>query len=223
MKTLFTPFILLFTLLYFYVIFYCSPLEINQGYVQKIMYLHVPSIFMAYLAIFGVFIFSIGYLWKPDETYDIFSITFAELGALFSLIALISGSIWGKPTWNTYWTWDARITFTLILFLIFVGYSLLRYLADDSVAIAKSSAIIGICGFFSVPLNHLAVKWWRTLHQPSSIFSQKNSISAELKYFLLFSFVYFLCLLCFMFFARLRLEKQKREWKRSLFKLRHNH
>ena len=126
MKTLFTPFILLFTLLYFYVIFYCSPLEINQGYVQKIMYLHVPSIFMAYLAIFGVFIFSIGYLWKPDETYDIFSITFAELGALFSLIALISGSIWGKPTWNTYWTWDARITFTLILFLIFAGYSL-RY------------------------------------------------------------------------------------------------
>ena len=155
-------------------------------------------IFMAYLAIFGVFIFSIGYLWKPDETYDIFSITFAELGTLFSLIALVSGSIWGKPTWNTYWTWDARITFTLILFLIFAGYSLLRYLADDSVAIAKSAAIIGICGFFSVPLNHLAVKWWRTLHQPSSIFSQKNSISAELKYFLLFSFVYFLCLLCFM-------------------------
>ena len=153
----------------------------------------------------------------------IFSITFAELGTLFSLIALVSGSIWGKPTWNTYWTWDARITFTLILFLIFAGYSLLRYLADDSVAIAKSAAIIGICGFFSVPLNHLAVKWWRTLHQPSSIFSQKNSISAELKYFLLFSFVYFLCLLCFMFFARLRLEKQKREWKRSLFKLRHNH
>ena len=202
---------------------YWSPLEINQGYVQKIMYLHVPSIFMAYLAIFGVFIFSIGYLWKPDETYDIFSITFAELGALFSLIALVSGSIWGKPTWNTYWTWDARITFTLILFLIFVGYSLLRYLADDSIAIAKSSAIIGICGFFSVPLNHLAVKWWRTLHQPSSIFSQKNSISTELKYFLLFSFVYFLCLLCFMFFARLRLEKQKREWKRSLFRLRQNH
>ena len=137
MKPLFTLFILLFTLLYFWVVFYWSPLEINQGYVQKIMYLHVPSIFMAYLAIFGVFIFSIGYLWKPNETYDVFSITFAELGALFSLIALISGSIWGKPTWNTYWTWDARITFTLILFLIFVGYSLLRYLADDSVAIAK--------------------------------------------------------------------------------------
>ena len=142
MKPLFTLFILLFTLLYFCVVFYWSPLEINQGYVQKIMYLHVPSIFMAYLAIFGVFIFSIGYLWKPNETYDVFSITFAELGALFSLIALISGSIWGKPTWNTYWTWDARITFTLILFLIFVGYSLLRYLADDSVAIAKTSATV---------------------------------------------------------------------------------
>ena len=144
---------------------------------------------MAYLAIFGVFIFSIGYLWKPDETYDIFSITFAELGALFSLIALVSGSIWGKPTWNTYWTWDARITFTLILFLIFVGYSLLRYLADDSIAIAKSSAIIGICGFFSVPLNHL-VKWWRTLHQPSSIFAQKNQqmVANDLFYYSTLSF-----------------------------------
>ena len=148
MKPLFNLLLFLFTLLYFYVVFYWSPLEINQGYVQKIMYLHVPSIFMAYLAIFGVFIFSIGYLWKPDETYDIFSITFAELGALFSLIALVSGSIWGKPTWNTYWTWDAKITFTLILFLIFVGYSLLRYLADDSIAIAKFPLLLEFVVFF---------------------------------------------------------------------------
>ena len=211
----FTLTTILITSIFLYMIFWHSPLEINQGYVQKIMYLHVPAIFTAYLAIFGVFICSVAYLWQPKEVYDNIAVVCAELGALFCLISLVTGAIWGKPTWNTYWTWDARITFTLILFLIFTGYSILRYLTEEP-QIAKAAAIIGICGFFAVPLNHLAVKWWRTLHQPSSIFSERQTMSPEIKYFLLFSFAYFLLLLAYLFLIRIKLEKGKRSWKKQL-------
>jgi heme exporter protein C len=210
------------TLLFIYAVFRHSPSEINQGYVQKIMYIHVPAIFMAYLAIFIVFFCSISYLWQASETTDSFALVGGELGALFCFIALITGSIWGKPTWNTYWTWDARITFTLILFLVFAGYSLIRYLAEDE-RIPKISAIIGISGFFAVPLNHLAVKWWRTLHQPSTIFSTKDTISPEIRNFLLLSMLYFLFLLASLFFLRLQYEKKKRTWKRELALMRQSH
>ena len=212
--------VLTFSFLYF--IFLLSPLEINQGYVQKIMYIHVPSIFMAYLAIFIVFVYSIGYLWQPRESYDSFAAVGGELGALFCLVALVSGSIWGKPTWNTYWTWDARITFTLILFLIFTGYSLIRYLAEDE-RIPKICAMVGISGFFAVPLNHLAVKWWRTLHQPSTIFSTKNTISPEIRNFLLMSVLYFVILLGYLFFVRLQLEKKRRFQQKELALLKQNY
>lgn len=214
-----TLIVLLLTLVFLYLIFCISPLEINQGYVQKIMYIHVPSIFMAYLAIFVVFVCSIAYLWQPSEAYDNFAVVGGELGALFCFLALVTGSIWGKPTWNTYWTWDARITFTLILFLIFVGYSLIRYLGEDE-RIPKISAIIGIGGFFAVPLNNLAVKWWRTLHQPSTIFSTKNTISPEIRNFLLISMLYFLILLVYLFFIRLHVEVKKNLLKKRLATLR---
>lgn len=207
--------VLMLTLAFLHLIFRLSPLEINQGYVQKIMYIHVPSIFMAYLAIFIVFVCSIGYLWQPSENYDSFAVVGGELGAFFCLVALVTGAIWGKPTWNTYWTWDARITFTLILFLIFTGYSLIRYLAEDE-RIPKICAMIGISGFFAVPLNHLAVKWWRTLHQPSTIFSTKNTISPEIRNFLLVSMLYFMILLGYLFFVRLQVEKKRRRQQKAL-------
>lgn len=210
-----TIIIIILSCLFIYTIFWQTPLEVNQGYVQKIMYLHVPAIFMAYLAIFVVFICSVRYLWKAHETYDKVAVVCAELGALFCLISLISGSIWGKPTWNTYWVWDARITFTLILFLIFSGYSLLRYLSADY-QVAKVATIIGISGFFAVPLNHLAVKWWRSLHQPSTIFSRQDVISPEIKYFLLFSTFYFLFLLIYLFIVRFNLESKKRNWEKQM-------
>ena len=205
----------LLTFGFLYLVFRATPLELNQGYAQKIMYIHVPVIFMAYISIFIVFLCSVGYLWQANETYDSVAVVGAELGALFCLLALVTGAIWGKPTWNTYWTWDARITFTLILFLIFMGYTLVRYLGADE-SLPKISAIIGISGFFAVPLNHLAVKWWRTLHQPSTIFSTKDTMSPEIKFFLLLSMLYFLLLLVYLFFIRLRLERKQRSWKQQL-------
>ena len=153
------------------------------------------------------------------KNYDDLAKAGGELATLFCLLGLITGSIWGKPTWNTYWTWDARIIFTLILFLLFSVYSLIRYLGKTE-KIHKIAAIIGISGFFAVPINHLSVKWWRTLHQPSTIFSTKNTISPEIRNFLVWSLIYFLFLLFYLFFIRLQLEKKHRSWKKALVLLR---
>ena len=96
---------------------YSAPIEPTMGIVQKIMYIHVPSIWVTFIAFSLVCLCSVGYLWKKSEIYDIIASSSAEIGVLFCGITLLTGAIWGKPTWNTYWTWDARLTTTLILFL----------------------------------------------------------------------------------------------------------
>ena len=107
-------------------IFLIMPLETSQGFPQKIMYLHVPTFIVTYLAFFVVFAFSIAYLWKRDLMFDQIAKVSAEIGLIFCALLMLTGSLWGRPTWGTYWVWDARLTTTLLLFLIFMGYFLLR-------------------------------------------------------------------------------------------------
>jgi heme exporter protein C len=145
------------------------PPDAVQGEVQRIMYLHVPSIMTAYLAFFVVFCASILYLWKRDLRFDAVAVASAEIGVVLTGITLATGSIWGKPTWGVWWTWDARLTLTAILFTIYVGYLMLRAFAEDPQAGARYGAVLAILGFLDIPLNHFAVYWWRTLHQPSSL------------------------------------------------------
>jgi len=145
------------------------PPDAVQGEVQRIMYLHVPSIVTAYLAFTVVFFASILYLWRRDLRFDAVAVSSAEIGVLFTGITLATGSIWGKPTWGVWWTWDARLTLTAILLTIYVGYLMLRAFAEDPQAGARYAAVLAILGFLDIPLNHFAVQWWRTLHQPSSI------------------------------------------------------
>jgi heme exporter protein C len=151
-------------------VFGFTPDDDLMGFVQKIMYLHVPSIWVAYLAFFIVFACSIAYLWKRDSAFDRVARASAELGVLFCGAALATGSIWGRPTWGTYWVWDARLTTTLLLFLIFVGYLLLRAYSPPGERQARSAAVVAIVGFLDIPLIHVSVEWWRTLHQPSTLF-----------------------------------------------------
>jgi heme exporter protein C len=146
-----------------------APPDAVQGQVQRIMYLHVPSIVTAYLAFFVVFVNSILYLWKRDLRFDAVAVASAEIGVVFTGITLATGSIWGKSTWGVWWTWDARLTLTAILFTIYVGYLMLRSFAEEPQAAARYGAVLAILGFLDIPLNHFAVYWWRTLHQPSSI------------------------------------------------------
>jgi len=146
-----------------------APPDAVMGELQRIMYLHVPSIVTAYLAFTVVFCASMLYLWKRDLRFDAVAVSSAEIGVVFTGITLATGSIWGKPTWGVWWTWDARLTLTAILFTIYVGYLMLRAFAEDPRAAARYGAVLAIIGFLDIPLNHFAVYWWRTLHQPSSL------------------------------------------------------
>ena len=146
-----------------------APPDAVQGQVYRILYLHVPSVLTAYLAIGVVFVCSIGYLKTRSLRWDAVARASAELGVLFIGLTLVTGSIWGKPTWGAWWTWDARITTTAILFVIYVGYLMLRAFADDEVTGARYAAVLGIIGTLDIPVIHMSVYWWRTLHQPATV------------------------------------------------------
>jgi heme exporter protein C len=149
--------------------FLVAPREEIQGNVQRIMYLHVPSVLVAYLAFAVVLVASIVYLARRVEAADRLAQASAEVGVLFTGITIASGAIWGKPTWGAWWTWDARLTSVTILFVMYLGYLLLRAMIDDRERAARYSAVLGIVAALDIPLVHFSVYWWRTLHQPPSI------------------------------------------------------
>ena len=146
-----------------------APREAVQGNVQRIMYLHVPSVLTAYLAFGLVLLGSIGYLATRRPGWDLLAGAAGEIGVLFTGLTIVSGSIWGRPTWGTWWTWDAQLTSTAVLFLIYAGYVLLRSVMDDPDARGRYAAVVGILGAVNIPIVHFSVKWWRALHQPSTI------------------------------------------------------
>jgi len=141
-----------------------TPVERFQGVPQKIFYVHVPAAWCALLAFSLVGISSILYLWLRDPRLDVFAESAAEAGLVFSLVMLTTGPLWGKPVWGTWWTWDARLTLTLILFFIFLGYRALRSALSDPSERARFSAVVGILGMVLVPFVHLSVYLFRTLH-----------------------------------------------------------
>lgn len=194
-------------------IFLWSPLEMSMGMVQKIMYIHVPSAWTSFLAITVAFIFSLLFLWKRKEAYDAIAFSAVEIGVIFCGLALITGSIWAKPTWNTYWTWDARLTTTLILFLIFSGYLLLRRFSEFGEQQARMAAVVAIIGFLDIPLIHLSVVWWRTIHQPSTVFSSKPGvIHPQILVTLLFCVTVFSVLFLYLLLTRVDLELKHRRF-----------
>ncbi|MGD0266389.1 MAG: cytochrome c biogenesis protein CcsA [Candidatus Methylomirabilota bacterium] len=184
------------------------PPDAVQGEVQRIMYLHVPSIVTAYLAFFVVFCSSILYLWKRDLRFDAVAVSSAEIGVVLTGITLATGSIWGKSTWGVWWTWDARLTLTAILFTIYVGYLMLRAFAEEPQAGARYGAVLAIIGFLDIPLNHLAVQWWRTLHQPSSILRPGGpSVALVMLVPLAINFAGLILLYTYLLLERIRLER----------------
>jgi len=136
----------------------------RQGVAQRIFYVHVPSAWISFLAFFLVFIFSVRYLIWRNAADDIRAYSCAEVGMVFCTLVLITGPIWAHPVWGVWWTWDARLTTSLILWLIYVAYLMLRSYMTDQEQRARFSAVLGIIGFIDVPIVHMSVKWWRTLH-----------------------------------------------------------
>jgi heme exporter protein C len=169
-----------------------TPLERIQGPAQKIFYVHVPAAWSAMLAMALVGIASILFLLMRDYRYDRFAAASAEVGTAFSLVMLTTGPIWAKPIWGTWWTWDARLTLTLFLFFLFVGYLLLRGAVLEASLRARYSAVLGICGLVLLPFIHLSVYLFRTLHpQPIVLKPSAPSLPESMLVTLLASFVVF--------------------------------
>ena len=209
---------LLFVLLGLYVGLIHAPPDAYQGEVQRIMYLHIPSILTAYLAFFIVFVGSCLFLWKGERRDDILAHSAAEVGVFFTALTIIEGSIWGKLTWGVWWTWDARLTLTALLLLIFVGYLMLRSLIEDQNRSAVCGAVLGIIGSLDIPLIHMSVYWWRTLHQPPSILRPDkapwDNIHPDMLWALGINFMAFLFLLFYLLSLRFRVGEAEEELKR---------
>lgn len=147
-----------------YMAFLYAPTEQTMGHVQRIFYFHVPLAWVAFFAFFVVFVCSVAYLIKSDKRWDTRASASAEVGVLFCTLVLVTGPIWAKPVWGIWWTWDARLTLTLVLWLIYVGYLMLRHYVVDPERRASYSAVVGIIGFIDVPLVYFSIRWWRTQH-----------------------------------------------------------
>jgi heme exporter protein C len=169
-----------------------TPIEARQGMAQKIFYLHVPAAWCALMAFSLVGITSALYLWLMDPRLDRFAASSAEVGVAFSAVMLTTGPIWAKPIWGTWWTWDARLTLTLFLFFLFIGYLALRASVHDKAERARFSAVVGILGMLLVPFIHLSVYLFRTLHpQPVVLKPSAPSLPPEMLRTLLISMLVF--------------------------------
>src|SRR5271166_2081120 len=147
-----------------YMVFEWVPTEEDQGIVQRIFYFHVPCAWVAFAAFGIVAIAGMFYLWLKDQVWDDLGYAAAETGMVFCTLVLITGSLWAKPIWGTWWTWDSRLTTTLILWLLYGGYLLLRAMADDTPQVARFAAVIGIVAAADVPIVIVSVRLWRTIH-----------------------------------------------------------
>ena len=145
-----------------------APPDREMGHVQRIMYMHVPAAWMALLAATMNFGTCVSYLWKASWKKDAFAEATAEVGLLFGTIAILLGSIWGRPTWGVYWAWDPRLTTMAILLVAYAGYLALRRFVDDPDRRAVWSAVVGIIIAVDVPVVYFSVKWWKSLHQVQS-------------------------------------------------------
>ncbi|MFQ5914286.1 MAG: cytochrome c biogenesis protein [Nitrospinota bacterium] len=142
--------------------------------VMRIFYIHVPSAWIAFLAFGLVALYSILYLMTRKRRWDIYAHGCAEVGVLFCTIVLITGPIWAKPIWGAWWTWDARLTLTLILWFIYLAYLMIRAQDLEPEKKARYSAVLGIVGALSIPINHFSVQLWRTLHPKPVVITEKG-------------------------------------------------
>ncbi len=189
-----------------------APKDAVQGNVQRIMYLHFPSILTAYTGFGIVLVASLGYLFTRRMEWDRVAHAAGEIGVLFTGLILVSGSIWGKPTWGTWWTWDARLTSTAILFLIFVGYLLLRGMVEDRERGARYAAVVGILGALNIIIVHYSVLWWRTLHQPPTLLGPGRApIAPPFRAALAVNLIAFLFLFAYFLAKRLHLRRLEEE------------
>lgn len=193
-----------------YMAFLYAPPEKTMGDVQRIMYFHVASAWNAFLAFFVVFVASILYLRSSDLKWNRLAYSSAEIGVLFTTMTLLTGPIWGKFAWGTWWTWEPRLTTTLILWFIYVAYLLIQSTSEGDEKRARYAAVFGIIGFVDVPIVHFSIVWWRYLHpwviRPGKIDMHPAMIQALIASVLVFTGLY-----VFLLRRRVHLESLKNE------------
>lgn len=185
-----------------------APPDLIQGEFVRILYVHVPSAWLAFLA-FGVTAFgSTMWLIRKTERWDRLAASSAEIGVLFTALALLTGMIWGRPVWGTYWDWlDARMSSTALMFFVYLGYLALRRATPDPLQRARRSAILGVIAVIQVPLVYFSVSIWRTLHQGMTVTSDGIAMDGEMVAALMVNLGAFTLLYLSLLFERLRLAK----------------
>jgi heme exporter protein C len=188
-----------------YLIFMVAPTDSVLGHVQRVFYFHVPIAIMSFVAFLVVFIGSLGYLVRRTPRWDAIAHASAEVGVVLVTLALLTGIIWARPVWNTWWTWEPRLTTTLIL----VAYLMVRSYAPTQSKGAIYAAVVGIIGFVDVPIVYYSVVWWRSIH-PSPVvgpFAQADSLERSMSFILLFSLITFLFFFAYMVVERIELRR----------------
>jgi heme exporter protein C len=188
---------------------FATPEDQVQGDAVRPIYVHVPSAWVAYLAFGTTALCSALYLWKRTRslTFDRFAGAAAEIGVLFTGLALVTGMLWGRITWGVFWTWDARLTSTSLLFVLFLGYLALRRLPAAPEVRAKRAAIAGLIAFIDVPIVHMSVRWWNTLHQDPTILRTDPEIEGLMLFTVIFGVAVFSVV-----FAWMLLHRQRQLW-----------
>lgn len=162
-----------------YAIWWYAPEEATMGLVQKVFYFHLPLAWWSFAAFFGVCVASVMVLWTGKENWDVLAGVLAEVGVLFSGLALVTGSIWGRAAWNTWWTWDPRLSTTLVMWFVYAGYLVLRAADVGGVKGARVRAVLGIVAFLDVPLVFLSARLWRSIH-PAVLAAKGGGLEPEM-------------------------------------------
>ncbi len=182
-----------------------SPADQTQMDLVRLFYIHVPSAIAAYVVFFGTALGSGMYLWKKSQWWDVFAAACAEVGVVMGLLAIGTGMIWGKPTWGAYWVWDARLTTTALLVVLFVGYLAVRQTSPDIRVASKRAAIVGLIAFLDVPVVHYSVDWWRGLHQEPTITRADPQIDGLMLFSVFLGMVTFTAIIAWLLVHRFRL------------------
>ena len=205
-----------------YLIFMVAPTDANLGNVQRVFYVHVPIALMSFLAFFIVFVGSVMYLIKRSNRWDSMALAAGEVGVVFVSLALVTGVIWAKPVWNVWWTWEPRLTTTLVLWLIYVGYLMVRAYAPNRPKAAVYAAVVGIIGFIDVPIVYYSVQWWRSIHPQQVVgpLADSGSLNSTMYLVLLISMLAFLFLTAWLVLERMAVRDAEDELGRLRFDMR---
>ncbi len=158
---------------------FASPADVNQGDLIRIMYAHVSVAWISFLAVFLTAVFGCLFLWRSRRIYDAWAVANAELAMIFAALTLVGGMTYSRPTLNTWWTWDAKLTLTALMFALLVGYFIVRGLIDDPERRGRVSAVVSIIVLASLPFNYLAAEWFRTLHPAKSLALDGSGVTMD--------------------------------------------